>query len=151
LRYTTALENKESSKKASGLTNSLFEDLRYLNEECSLNGNSILKRWKKKGAEGRKALLLQINPQMYPHNWAEARFDIAYAQLAMKEAVLIRDNYDISAGAERRPYRNVCLLPYVNLEALKHDPSRLLNILYSWVMYSPEQWEPYDNFILGKH
>ena len=69
LRCTTALKNKEASEKASGLTKRNFEDLRYLIEECTLNGNSILKRWKKKGTEGRKALLLQVDPQMYPYIW----------------------------------------------------------------------------------
>jgi hypothetical protein len=51
------------------LTKSIFEDLRYLNEQCARNGNSILKRWKKKSAEGRKAPLLRVDPQMYPYIW----------------------------------------------------------------------------------
>jgi hypothetical protein len=100
LRYTTALNNKEASEKASILTTSICEDLRYLNEQCALDGNSILKIWKKKGAEGRIALLLQIDLQMYPHNWAEARFDIAYGRLTLKERLLIRKNPDICEGEE---------------------------------------------------
>jgi hypothetical protein len=50
----------------------------------------------------------------------------------------------------RRPHRNVCLLPYVNVETLKADPGRFLNLLYNRIEYSPEQWATYDDSLLKK-
>lgn len=58
---------------------------------------------------------------------------------------------DVTQGRNRRPYRNVCLLPYINQEALKDDPTRFLSFLYNRTQYTPEQWAPYDKFLLDKN
>jgi hypothetical protein len=59
-------------------------------------------------------------------------------------------NYDVTLGRDYRPYRNVCLLPYINQEALKDNPIKLLSLLYNRTQYTPEQWAPYDKFMLDK-
>lgn len=53
-------------------------------------------------------------------------------------------------GRARHPYQNVCLLPYINLETLKSDPARFLTMLYNRLKNSPEQWAPFDNYLLDK-
>jgi hypothetical protein len=57
---------------------------------------------------------------------------------------------DTTQGLARRPFRTVCLLPFLNLASLKDDPARLLNFLYNRVKFTPEQWVPYDNYLLDK-
>jgi hypothetical protein len=131
------------------MTRSISEDLDYLKHQSAMNGNSILKRWKK-SAQERKALLLQVDPKMYPHDWSEAHFAREDHQSQMKKELEPEKYFDNSSGLVRRPYENVCLLPYVNVEALKKDPLRFLNLLYNRVKFSPAQWAPHENFILSK-
>jgi len=50
----------------------------------------------------------------------------------------------------RLDFRNACLLPYINLESLTNDPAKFLNLLYNRIQHNPEQWAPYDNFLLIK-
>ena len=57
---------------------------------------------------------------------------------------------DGTQARARRPHRNVCLLPYLNLESLKGNPARLLNMLHNRLKYSPEKWAPFDNYLLDK-
>jgi hypothetical protein len=57
---------------------------------------------------------------------------------------------DQNQGLARRPYRNICLLPYLSLETLKDNQANLLTILYNRVTYTPEQWAPYDNYLIDK-
>lgn len=56
---------------------------------------------------------------------------------------------DITLGKHERQYRHAFLLPYVNLEVLTKDPLKLLSLLYNRINSSPEQWAPYDNFLLN--
>lgn len=56
----------------------------------------------------------------------------------------------VTLGRDRRPYRNICFLPYINQEALKDDPMKLLSLLYNRTQYTPEQWAPYDKFLLDE-
>lgn len=130
---------------------SIQNSFRYLSEQCNQNGNSILKRWKKMTLGQRRAFLVKIDPKIYPHQWCNPRFDYEHS-------LEIRDIFnsgvdwkslDLTRGRVRRPYRDPCLLPYLNLEALSANPLRLLGLLYNRVQYSPEQWAPYDSFLLN--
>ena len=148
--YTTGLSDLEAQKKAAEITQSITANLQYLKEQCNANGNSIMKRWKKKSREKREALLLDVAPDMYPRQWCDVHISHDFEMMAIIELFAGTLDTDNNYGLHRRPYRNALLLPYVNLEVLKKDPATFLNLLYNRVNYSPEQWAPYDNSLLDR-
>jgi hypothetical protein len=152
--YEEVLSDDEARQKAAELVNRTRENFQYLREQCEKNGNVIIKRWKKRSGEKRKALLLEVDPHMYPHQWADIRFYEEFAnspeQRAMHLSGLLDQDPDATQGRARRPFRTVCLLPYLSLESLKNDPAKLLNLLYNRVQFSPEQWVAFDNYLLDK-
>ncbi|KUJ15560.1 uncharacterized protein LY89DRAFT_783691 [Mollisia scopiformis] len=108
----------------------------------------------KKSGEKRKALLLEADPTMYPHQ-CDIRFTEEFVNTpeqrrSLQSGVWDQNDPDLTQGRARRPYRNICLLPYLNIESLKNDPARLLNIIYNRVKYSPKQWWGFDNYLLDK-
>jgi hypothetical protein len=62
--YEAVLSDNEARGKATDLVRRTHANIEYLREQCAANGNTILKRWKKKSGEKRKALLLEIDPEM---------------------------------------------------------------------------------------
>jgi hypothetical protein len=81
---------------------------------------AIRNRWKKKSQKKREDLLLVADPNMYPHQWCEARFT---EELLRHEAWRWKE------------FPNACLVPYISLEALKSDPSKFLNLLFNRVFF----------------
>jgi hypothetical protein len=152
--YEKVLSDDESRLQAADLVRRARANFQYLREQCESNGSIILKRWRKKSSEKRKALLLEVDPHMYPYQWSDIRFTEEFVNSPEQKAIArsgpLDQDPDATQGRARRPYRNICLLPYLNLESLKDDPARLLNILYNRVKYSPEQWAPFDNYLLDK-
>jgi hypothetical protein len=152
--YEAVLSDREARQAAANLVQKAHANFQYLREQCEANGNTILKRWKKKSSEKRKALLLEVDPIMYPYQWSDIRFTGEFnrtpEEKEAKRSGLPTPNIDATQGLAMRPFRNVCLLPYLNLESLKSDPARLLTMLYNRIKYTPEQWAPFDNFLLDK-
>lgn len=148
------LSEDEARSEAAGYLEKMHDNLQYLKTVCEVNGTAIFKRWKNKSSEKRKALLLEVDPDMYPRQWANFHLGYEYAVLNREEIMPARAegvyvDPDLSQGNTRRPHCNIFLLPYMNLESLKDDPGRLLNIVQNRVKYSPEQWA-YDNYLLDK-
>ena len=125
--YETELSISEASKITKERVRNIVADRDHL-RTCVLHGNTILSRWKKKSRDKREACLLQVDQQLYPHQWFLPRYA-----------------YQFPHWTEARKHRKSWLLPYLNLEALKKEPFRLLGLLHNRVVYSPEQWAPYDN------
>lgn len=151
--YTKVLSDDEARRKAADMVNTTRANFQYLREQCEKNGAVIVKRWKKRSSEKRKALLLEVDPKLYPYQWADIRFLDEFTNSpewkARDLSGLLLDP-DTTQGRARRPFRTVCLLPFLNLASLKDDPARLLNLLYNRVKFTPEQWVPYDNYLLDK-
>ncbi|KAF7936732.1 hypothetical protein BELL_0162g00170 [Botrytis elliptica] len=146
--YSFALSDVEAQQKAGGFATEISRNLVYLRQQCQTNGDSIIKRWKKKSRNKREALLRDIDPNLYPHRWPLAHLNKAF------QATLPSDYWisaDITPSRYMREYRNACLLPYINLEGLIENPVMFLSLLQTRTQHSPEQWAPYDNFILDKH
>jgi hypothetical protein len=145
-----ALSDGEARETVSKVRQNIFDNVQHLQDQCRLNGNTILKRWKKKTSDERKAVLLEVDRQMYPHQWCDAYFSHEFVPKAKAIAAGAYSDYDVTIGRDHRPYLNVCLLPYINQEALKDAPTKLLSLLYNRTQYTPEQWAPYDKFLLDK-
>ncbi|CAG8976490.1 hypothetical protein HYALB_00005987 [Hymenoscyphus albidus] len=130
------------------------ENLQYLREQCEVNGSLIVKRWKKKSSEKRKVLLSLVDPDIYP-NQSDIRFSQEFVGLPnIKKYCQLQIPYAVPEehrqGNVRRPYRNICLLPYINFQGLKDNPAKLLHLIYNRINYSPQQWAPFDNYLLDK-
>ncbi|TVY82305.1 hypothetical protein LSUE1_G002243 [Lachnellula suecica] len=153
--YASVLSNSEAREKAASLVEQAHANLKYLREQCDANGHTIIKRWKKKSNEKRNVLLLEVDPSMYPYQWSDMRFLAEYGNRpdhleALNSGLNTVEDPDNTEGHARRAFRDVCLLPYVNLESLKNDPAKLLSLLYNRVKYPPEKWASFDNWLLEK-
>ena len=125
--YEKEISKPDASKITKERVRNILADRAYLGT-CLLHGNTILSRWKKKSRDKREACLLQIDQHLCPHQWFLPRY-----------------TYQFPHWTEARKHRKTWLLPYLNLDALKKEPFRLLGLLHNRVMYSPEQWAPHDN------
>lgn len=79
--------------------------------------------------KSREAMLKNVDPEMYDRKWHEAH-------LAFDPATF---------NSEVRKHANIFLLPYMSLENLKEDPSRLLKLLELWTKHSPADLTVADN------
>jgi len=60
--YSAFLSDTEADAKAAKFMESICGNIQHLRKLCSDNGNTILKRWKKKTREKREALLREVEP-----------------------------------------------------------------------------------------
>lgn len=147
LAYSFALSDAEARQKAENFTTSISRNLVYLRQRCQNNGDSIVKRWKKKSRNKREALLRDIDPDLYPHQWPLVHLNKAFWNTLPPDEWI---SAELTLSRYMRGYRNACLLPYINLEGLTENPVKSLSLLQNRTQYSPEQWAPYDNSILEK-
>ena len=121
--YRYGLSDLEAFVLAAETTRSISQDWQYLKQHCDLNGNSILKRWKKKSKAERSRLLQQVMPDICPHQWPDAsiaaEFCLVVQAQCARNGSLVDSNTTL--GLHKRQYRDRLLLPYVNLEALSND------------------------------
>ncbi|KAH9214323.1 hypothetical protein DL95DRAFT_503717, partial [Leptodontidium sp. 2 PMI_412] len=132
--YAEFLPDNEAIVRARAMTTSIAKDWIYLRDQCQLNGNILLKRWKKKGKVGRTELLKDVEPDIYPYQFCDVRLCHEFVQL----------------GHHRRPHRKTLLFPYINVESLAVEPIKLLHLLHNRTKYSPSLWATYDNSLLDK-
>lgn len=157
-KYHRALTNDEARSEARSFCASTEENFQYLRHQCRLNGNAILKRWKKYKPEERKALILTVSPDIHPKKWIDVELYLEYISTA-REIKAALDNHDTQRGLElfdstegrqRRKFRDALLLPYINLEELTQDPWKALSLIYVRSTHSPAVWATYDNASLDK-
>ncbi|MCJ1382619.1 hypothetical protein MMC17_005732 [Xylographa soralifera] len=126
--YKKFLSNSEASQISSDYVRSIEKDREHITRLCASHGNTILGRWKKKSRDKRQDILLKADSTMYQYQWSQPRLSLQCKQLE-----------------ELRRYRNAWLLPYINVEALRTDPARLLSIVHNRIKYSPAEWAPFDS------
>lgn len=110
---------------------SLCTDREDLHRKCASHGDTIVNRWKKMSREKRQECLLRVDPDLHPDQWFIPSYP--YTDPPMREA---------------RARRKAFLLPYLNVEVLKRNPTTLLGLLYNGTHYAPENWVPYYNRLL---
>lgn len=138
--YTEVLFDDDQDNKLSSdflrinTAQKVLEVYSYLKNKIHVHGDEIMRAWESKTDNEREAVLLKVNPNMYPHSWGEIR-------LLWK----LR-NEESSEGV--RAFHDFSTAPYINLQALKEDPARLLSLLFNRVRFSPQEWATYDNYKL---
>ena len=82
----------------------------------------------------RQDVLLAVDPNLNEKKHTEAHFGYKFRESDYwREARKLLSNH---------------LVPFLNLEALKKIPSRLMSLLEVRVKYSPEEWAPSDSRLL---
>jgi len=71
--YAESLSDKEAQDEAFRFLRSMSENIQYLKEQCSVNGNTIMKRWRK-SRKKRNSYLISVDPNLYPHEWCNLHF-----------------------------------------------------------------------------
>ncbi|KAK4543626.1 hypothetical protein LTR36_005271 [Oleoguttula mirabilis] len=107
-------------------------NLSYVSSKLQTYGDAILKRWQKRNVEKRARLLLKAMPEMYQHKWFESR---------PKRSPQSTADRSLSSAAARSGW----LLPYLSVEALSQDWTKLLALMHVRTVYRPAQWMAFDN------
>lgn len=131
--YQATLTDAQAKKRSNGLSQEIQQSRIYLEKMCKNYGDEILSSWQSLSRDARQKILLEAEPTMYEHKHGEPHHVATFA-----------GDIGISTWA----FRNFNLAPYINLEALKEDPSCFLGLLYNRIRFSPEEWAPYDNYKL---
>ena len=109
---------------------SIESDRAFLQRQISESGLSILNRWRA-GVGRRKALLEKAQPDLYPKRNPHIDIPSRVKQLG-----------------HQRVYRMGYMLPYLNVDDLSRDPTKLLGLLLHRTKGRPEDWVPFDNAML---
>ena len=104
-----------------------------------------------------KLIIETVKPDIYPYQWPDAHFFHEYSiEIIAKGVVrkgldfLVTTTEDCPQGGKRRKVPDCFLLPYINMEVLKGDPSKLLALLYNRLKHSPATWARHDYSLLQK-
>ena len=124
------------------------DDRDYVRRELAARGDVLLARWQKKDVMEREAVLLRAMPNMYPHKNPEQELYLQIdrtfgpGKFASMEGKTEAEVTYFKNKAEGRQY--ALLLPYLNVETLKGDPSKLLCLLHQRSSNSLEAWVAFD-------
>ena len=127
--YVGFYDNKEAASVAETFAQTITENLAAVRTILQVHSQLVSKRWRKRPTAKRKALLLRVNPDIYPQQHAFIRLVTEFP----REPILARK------------YRKALLLPYVNLETLSADANTVLKLLRVRADYKPAEWVAFDN------
>ena len=132
-RYKPVITPAAAKTMLASFTNHIDADRAYLAGLCDKYGNTIISRWRKKSRNKREALLLLADPSIEKEPWFRLRI----------EGNIVR-------WQELRQYRKSWLLPYMNTDIMKANPSVLLSLIDHRVHHSPEEWAAFDSHQLRR-
>ena len=96
--YTGKVSDAEAKKILGDFVAGIYSDHQFLEKQCHLHGDVIMNRWKKKNRDKRAVLLIQVQPNLYPHQWFLPRYTNASPH-----------------WKDTRKFRNAFLLPNLNV------------------------------------
>ncbi|KAI5198507.1 hypothetical protein AUEXF2481DRAFT_33212 [Aureobasidium subglaciale EXF-2481] len=128
-KYENMVRPQEAEVSLAKFVSQINIDRAHLAELCSIFGNTILSRWRKKSRDKREALLIQADPTMEKKAWYRLRFDAE----------------EISGPTARQQHRNNWLLPYMSVEIMKSSPNILFGLVQNRIQYSPQEWAASDS------
>ena len=109
---------------------SIEADRVFVQSKISESGLSILHKWLA-GVGRRRELLRKTQPDLYPNR---------------NPLIDIPSHVDLLR--HQREYRMGYMLPYLNVDDLSRDPTKLLGLLLHRTKGRPEDWVPFDNAML---
>ncbi|KAF6227588.1 hypothetical protein HO173_012117 [Letharia columbiana] len=121
---------KDAVSLAKSYSRSIEVDRAFLRRKISESGLSILNRWRA-GVGKRKAFLEKAKPDLYRNRNPLVDIPSRVEQLR-----------------HQREYRMGYMLPYLNVDDLSGDPTKLLGLLTHRTNCLPEEWVPFDYAML---
>ena len=128
LSYTGCLTDSEAAALARSFRERLFADLRVVRSALRSEEDMIRRFWLKKSNTKRRALLRKLRPHMGDSHDA---FD---GLQTIDETTMLTWQF-----------RETLLLPYLTVENISIDGTRLLRLLHYRGFHTPEQWVAFDN------
>lgn len=126
--YAGTIKGSEAISQCQRFCTSLIDDLQLVRSVLISHEELIQKRWLKKSNTKRKAFLKQVRPTMYES-------ENAFMEIQTK----------CPDAFSTRQYRGTFLLPYLTVDALSKDGSRLLRLMHHRMCNAPEAWVTFDN------
>jgi hypothetical protein len=139
LTYEECVSTSKAAEIAVDLARQIEKDREYISTQLAIKGVGMVKKWKGKSIKSRELLLRKTNPTMHDKNWCEGYFTYEFRYT----------RYGKEMRKDQEKYQNICLLPYINVESLKENPSRLTRLLYNRTKYPPEDWVSFDSRMLN--
>ncbi|KUJ23767.1 uncharacterized protein LY89DRAFT_712776 [Mollisia scopiformis] len=135
MMYKKILNDIEAKNTCRKLVADIDGNREYLQSQLALKGPSIRKRWEELKDSQRETVMKRVDPKMYENKWMEPVLGHKFRYA----------NHSIDC---RKDYRNIHLLPYINLQALKEHPSPLLDLFQHRSNFSPAELASFDNRML---
>ncbi|CAF9921472.1 hypothetical protein IMSHALPRED_005180 [Imshaugia aleurites] len=126
--YDGHLKPEEVEQLVRSHKRSIDQDRLFIHAALSLYGDTILKKWRRDRST-RDKLLRQVYPEI-------PLLDTPGVYIAMNGK---------SAAEDRPKLRQIFLLPYITLEALVEDASRMIGLLVHRATTSLEDWIAFDD------
>lgn len=122
--YTGRLSDSEAAALARKFAESLFADLEHVRAALQSGEQLIRRRWLKKS----KTFLKELRPNM-----CESHDPFNETQIMCGKTI------------GTFSHRDTLLLPYLTIEVLSKDETKLLRLLHHRVSEAPEAWVTFDN------
>lgn len=127
--YTGTLDDVWADLLARKFCLEIFEHLHLVRNTVLSHGRLVQRRWLKKSNTKRKSFLKQLRPEMIEN----------------EKAVLDMNNEFLMDPTLSQNHRKTFMLPYLNIETLSKDGSRMLRLVHYRVSHHPADWAPFDN------
>ncbi|KAL2826764.1 hypothetical protein BJY01DRAFT_143263 [Aspergillus pseudoustus] len=129
--YRRRLTDIETERRVCASLAQMRDRLSALSKDLDVFADVILRRWEKRSRAKREELLKHAAPDLAEEQWLLPRYTYS------RERMLIHER------TERR--RRQLLLPWLNVEVLKSNPSVLFALLLYRVAYAPHHWAAFDS------
>lgn len=126
--YADEVSDTTAARLAGQPSTAIFDDLKVTRSAITSHGELINKRWQKKSNTKRKSFLKELRPDMIE-----------------SENVFMDVINECPDAMSTRKYRQALLLPYLNVNSLSKDGSRMLRLVHHRIRHHPEDWVPFDN------
>ncbi|KAK3620418.1 hypothetical protein LTR56_017844 [Elasticomyces elasticus] len=135
-KYDGHCTDQEASDVIKGHITDITTKLTETQTLLHQHGDTIKKRFEKRTPQKRAELIRAAMPDMYPSKWLEAYY-------------VFDEHKEGDAGSQHRHLAGVSrrkcwLLPYLNIETLSNEPTKLLVLLHLRATHTFEQFLPYD-------
>ncbi|KAG7004398.1 hypothetical protein G7Y79_00025g056840 [Physcia stellaris] len=124
------LEDADVARAAGSHARSISQHRDLLYRLIFFHGDAVARRWRKRTPQKRREFLKQVQPDLYPRK--DPQLDLATLMIGKRLS-------------EVRSYRKAYLLPYLNLEELSEDSSKLIRLLHHRIISHPKDWVSFDN------
>ena len=131
-QYSGSMSTREVQTSSTVLSTRLHKDLTAAQSLFRVHEKLIHDKWMAKNNAKRKSHLLQLRPSM--HYDQDAFLAVLNSPLPPEDAVQLR-----------RDHKDLFLLPYMTIDTLAKDASRVLRLLHYRLFHTPEEWVPFDN------